>query len=273
MNRENNNGVFASSDLLARDAIASIVISCLGMFVMGIRFLDANSIFYALIFALLLLKLIHSVCALIRCRITISGMIITVQYPFRKEEVDISRFDSYEIITGNGEYDIVFYNVKNTTIKKQTINIKMIEEKDRFLAYISGQLFLGEKVIRVKKRFFPGTDTLAERKKFAVFHACTLIIAPLIGAFLLFLFALSHRSISSLVAAGLGQIIFSNVRDWLLCSLFCWNVIGGWRFYLDVDRNEGFFAGRFVGLLCMLFFPLIYFYNLWCIMVKKDSKT
>jgi len=33
----------------------------------------------------------------------------------------------------------------------------------------------------LKKRFLPGIDTTAERKRFAIFHACTLIISPLIA--------------------------------------------------------------------------------------------
>jgi len=212
------------------------------------------------------------ICTLTRCRITISGTIITVQRPFCKEEVDIGKFDSYDIIIGDFKYDLVFYIAKDMATTKHSICIRKIEEKDRFSEYISKKLTLGEKEFRIKKRFFPGTDTLAERKKFAVFHACTFIIAPLIGALLLFIFDLNHRSLSSLVAAGLGRIVFSDVRNWLLCSLFCWNVIGGWRFYLDVDRDEGFFAGRSVVLFSLFFFPLIYLYNLWCI-VKKDSET
>jgi hypothetical protein len=275
MNVENNNIVFVPSDLLKRNAVAGIIISCLGIFPMSANFLNANSIFdavfYALISVFLLLVLIYSVSVFIRCRIIVSGMLIIVQQPFWKEEIDMSRFDSYDIIRDNDKYTLSFYNEKNTTIKRQSININLIEEKDRFLAYISEQLILREKNIRLKKRFFPGTDTLPERKKFAIFHACTFIISPLIGALLLFLFALSHRSISSLVHIGLERIIFSDVRNWLLCSLFCWNFIGGWRFYLDWYRKEGFFAGRLMILFCMFFFPLMYLHNLWCIMIKKNS--
>ena len=121
----------------------------------------------------------------------------------------------------------------------------------------------------MKKRFFPGTSTLAERKRFAVFHACTLLISPVIGAFLIILLYLSG---SRGFSGSLSLNPFSHVRDWLIWSLFAWNFIGSIRFHDDAFTGAGICASRLVVFFCSFFFPLIYLYNLWCIIIKKGCE-
>jgi len=123
----------------------------------------------------------------------------------------------------------------------------------------------------MKKRFFPGIDTFAERKRFAVFHACTIAIAPLIGAVLMVPIHWRGNSTDTLIVAGLGML-FSHMKDWLIWSLCAWNLIGSMRFHNDAFSDSGFGASRIVGLFTFIFFPLIYLYNLWCIIIKKDAE-
>ena len=118
-----------------------------------------------------------------------------------------------------------------------------------------------------KRWFLPRTDTLAERKRFAVFHACTLIISPILGALVIIL---SRQTNST----NLFLILFSNLRDWLLCSLFTWNFIGFTRFHDDAFKNsDSWFVYRFVAIFSFIFFPLIYLHNLWCILMKKYAEV
>lgn len=124
----------------------------------------------------------------------------------------------------------------------------------------------------MKNRFFPGIDTLAERKKFAVFHACTIIVAPLIGALLMLPIHWRSNSTDTVIVAGLG-ILFSNVQDWLFWSLGAWNAIGAIRFHDDAFMNNGFSASRVMFFLCFIFFPLLYLHNLWCIIIKKEGRS
>jgi len=278
---ENNNVVFAISGRFVVDAVTGIILSCFAIIGNGIFLFEANSIFLSLFFAsafvFALFLGLYSVCALIRCRITISGTIITVQRPFYKDEVDISRFDSYDILDNGWDYNITFYNSKNTWIQKQSINTKLIEEKDRFTAYISEYLVcLDKKDLQMKKRFFPGTDTLAERKRFAVFHACTLIIVPIIVALVIAILNWRTNTTRWFIVDGfmppLSLFPFSNLRDWLLWSLAVWSFIGSLRFCDDADKDMGFFVGRGVMFICLFIFPLIYLYNLWCLIIKKTKE-
>jgi len=274
MKAENNNRVFAVSDRHRVDAVVGIIGCCFGMIANGILLFEANSlsqaVFFVVFFIIILLLGLYWVCWL-RCRITISGTVITMQCPFHNEEINISRFDSYDIMDKGRDYILTFYNTNNTAIQKQSLNIKMIEEKDRFSAYLSNHLLsLGKKEAQVKKRFLPGTGTLAERKRFALFHTCTLMMAPLIGAVLAALiYYLEHSAINSLIAAGLLNP-FLNVRYWLFSSLAVWNFIGALRFFSDTEEEMGFFVGRSIFAICIFVFPLVYLYNLWCILMKRD---
>jgi hypothetical protein len=99
------------------------------------------------------------------------------------------------------------------------------------------------------KKIFPGVDTLAERKKFAIFHACTLVIAPIIAMLLM---------------------LFINWGSWLFWSLFVWNAADG-DGNSPTDRLLGSFIIRFVHILLTLIFPLYYLYNLCYIFVKGDN--
>ena len=108
------------------------------------------------------------------------------------------------------------------------------------------------------KRFFPGTNTLADRKRFAIFHACTLVVAPIIGALFMF-FIVSFNP-------------FNNMGRWALISLFCWNLIGSIRFHDDTFDEGGFIASRMVVFICLFAFPFIYLYNLWCLFKKENGE-
>jgi hypothetical protein len=95
------------------------------------------------------------------------------------------------------------------------------------------------------KKILPGIGTLSERKKFAVFHAVTLIFSPILAIAFMFLFKMSNP--------------FTNVGKWLLCSIFLWNLVGSIRFHNDIDN---FFIARGIGLILVFTFPLFYLYNL-----------
>jgi hypothetical protein len=123
------------------------------------------------------------------------------------------------------------------------------------------------------KRFFPGLESMKERKRFAVFHACTIFIAFIMGAIIRILINWNINFSSPLISANLGANMslnpFTDVWVWLLWSLFAWNVIGSIRFSNDASDRSGFLASRLTFFLCMLFFPLIYLHNLWFVFSKK----
>ena len=129
-------------------------------------------------------------------------------------------------------------------------------------------------VILLKKRVFPGTDTLAERKRFSVFHACTLVIAPMIAALLILILNwinLAKRVTPVPVAISLNP--FTDLINLLLWSLLIWNFIGSLRFFEDAFAAGGRFGGfisRGVALVFLIIFPFYYFYNLWCVIRKKE---
>ncbi len=109
-------------------------------------------------------------------------------------------------------------------------------------------------------KLFPGVDTHTERKRFAVFHTCTLVLCPLIVMLIMFLVFSNHGDPhNNPFDAGMGK--------WLLLSLFTWNVLGAWRFVSDF----GPLAGRMVGILLFLGFPLFYLHNFWRMLVNKDK--
>ena len=132
----------------------------------------------------------------------------------------------------------------------------------------------------MKKRIFPGTETLAERKRFAIFHACTLIIAPLIAALIIFLMnwreSVRLSEIGFIVPLSIQHVSlnpFKDVGDLLLWSLCIWNLIGSLRFHddaFDEGGRLGGFIARGVSLLFMLIFPFYYLYNLWCVFRNKE---
>ena len=120
-----------------------------------------------------------------------------------------------------------------------------------------------------RKRIFPGIDTFAERKEFAIFHLCTLVIAaPIIGALFMIIISL----FDPLRNVGLPMTLetpLTNVNKWLGISLFVWNFIGSIRFYEDTRVTRGFFFARLMVLILLFGFPLFYLYNLWCIFVNN----
>ena len=105
------------------------------------------------------------------------------------------------------------------------------------------------------KKIFPWPDTQSERKKFAVFHACTFILFPVIGVFIAFGF----RAIGAT-----GQI--TETGSWVAMSLFCWSMIGAW---LTANKINDFWHSRLIVALLLLGFPFFYLYNLLRIFVKK----
>jgi len=123
----------------------------------------------------------------------------------------------------------------------------------------------------LKKRLFPGIDSLLERKRFAIFHTCTLVIAPIIAALFIFIINLCnsfHRVLPWLSAIPLNP--FANINHLLLWSLFIWNFLGSIRFYEDIRKTGRFFFSRFIVLVLLIGFPFLYFYNFLCIL--KESK-
>jgi len=131
-----------------------------------------------------------------------------------------------------------------------------------------------------KKVFFPGTDTRIERRKFAIFHACTLVFALIVAALALFIIncigayqkAMLLPS-QSPVAVSLNP--FDNVAMWLGLSLFVWNFLGSIRYaneaYDEGDRERGFIF-RIVTVIYLFAFPFVYFHNLWHLIFIKDIK-
>ena len=132
----------------------------------------------------------------------------------------------------------------------------------------------------MKKRILPRTETLAERKRFAIFHTCTLLIAPLIAALIIFLMkwreSVRLSEIGFIVPLSMQHVSlnpFKDVGDLLLLSLCVWNCIGSLRFYddaFDEGGRLGGFIARGVSLLFMLIFPFYYLYNLWCVLRNKE---
>ena len=103
---------------------------------------------------------------------------------------------------------------------------------------------------------FPGIGTAHERKRFAIFHTCTLIFSPLLSVFVMFIIN--------------GRWPFSNDKaSWIIGALFIWNFLGSLRFFFDANE-EGFFAGRIMGLVTLIGFPFVYIYNLWRVFFKNE---
>ena len=106
-------------------------------------------------------------------------------------------------------------------------------------------------------RLFPGVNTADERKRFAIFHTCTLLLSPILGAFVMLIIN--------------GRWSLSNDRaSWLLGSLFIWNFLGSWRFFYDA-LDKGYFIGKIVSVLVLVGFPFVYIHNLWCVCVKRNN--
>jgi len=109
-------------------------------------------------------------------------------------------------------------------------------------------------------KIFPGIDTVNERKRFAVFHACTLMVSPIISAFVILI--INDRWPFS-----------SDKAIWLLGSILIWNFIGSLRFFFDANE-EGFFVGRIMGVITLFGFPFVYLHNLWRVITKtKNAST
>lgn len=103
---------------------------------------------------------------------------------------------------------------------------------------------------------FPGIETNDERKKFAIFHACSLLICLILSAAIL---CFQHRD------------PFGDSKNvWLFTSILFWNFLGSWRFHSDLSEDGGFFIGRLATIVLVVGFPLLYLHNLWCIITKKE---
>lgn len=124
----------------------------------------------------------------------------------------------------------------------------------------------------IKKRFFPGTNTIFERKRFVIFHTFTLIIAPIIGAcFLLLINLIELITVNNPISITILLKPLNNINKWLMYSLFSWNFIGSIRKFNDDIENVGFILAATNRSVYLLFFPLIYLFNLWLILIKKDN--
>jgi hypothetical protein len=104
-------------------------------------------------------------------------------------------------------------------------------------------------------------DSYQERKRFAVFHACTLILCLLIVLLAMdFIFLNNGLPHDNPFGAGMGK--------WLFLSYFVWGVIGS----LSFDVGPSFFFGRFVTGLLMFSFPIVYLYNIWYLIFRRDKR-
>ena len=121
------------------------------------------------------------------------------------------------------------------------------------------------------RRILPGIGTLAERKKFAIFHTCTLILSPAIGAFFVFIITCLGSLTSPVSHLGISNP-FENVCLWLLASLFCWTIIGSIRFYKDIFGRDTLFIIEIFVILAFGF-PFLYLHNLWYIFSKKNTES
>lgn len=108
-------------------------------------------------------------------------------------------------------------------------------------------------------KIFSGVDTHKERKKFLIFHACTLILCQAIVALVLFIISYDKP-------VGFNKI------NWIVISIFSWNVLGSWRLQEEAF-NEGWWIGRIVGIALCLGFPFVYLYNLWRVLFKNEDRA
>ena len=128
----------------------------------------------------------------------------------------------------------------------------------------------------MEKRFFPGIDTLAKRKRFAVFHGCTFVISPLIVAIIMFLVNLM-RTVTGMmpVQNSITMNPLSNIWNWMIWSLFAWNAMGSIRFHddaFDSSSEFGWLYGRITALVFLFIFPFYYLHNLWCVIREKGTQ-
>ena len=123
------------------------------------------------------------------------------------------------------------------------------------------------------KSFFPGIATLSERKRFAVFHAITFLIVILVVALILTLVRILVPTRKALqqfeTNTSFETQLFENVRGWVVWSLFCWNIIGSIRFHDDAFDIDGGIFARAIVFLLLFGFPLLYFHNLFYIILHR----
>jgi len=93
-------------------------------------------------------------------------------------------------------------------------------------------------------KFPPRVDTVAERKRFAVFHAVTLVITMI-----------------------MVELLFPDMG--LVGVLLMWGFCASAGFYSEFQEKYGDLGCRFLILLLLFFFPVYYLYNLWYILGKK----
>ena len=107
---------------------------------------------------------------------------------------------------------------------------------------------------------FPGLNTAKERKKFAIFHTCTLALCPVVSAVIVYL--IYNRW--PFEEGGFRGI-------WIAGSLFLWNALGSWRFGDDSLKSDGFMQSRLVFFVLLIGFPFLYLYNLWHVLVENEG--
>jgi len=137
-----------------------------------------------------------------------------------------------------------------------------------FIVVIILIIFLGL-LINLLLKISPSVDTLSERKKFAIFHTCTLVVAPIIAALMIFVIKwINSIGSTTSVSMSLNPFTDSNLLLW---SLIVWNTIGSLRFYSNTYDIGASFIARCVGMLFMIIFPFYYLYNLWYIFIKRKK--
>ena len=137
-----------------------------------------------------------------------------------------------------------------------------------FIVVIILIIFLGL-LINLLLKISPSVDTLSERKKFAIFHTCTLVVAPIIAALMIFVIKwINSIGSTTSVSMFLNPFTDSNLLLW---SLIVWNTIGSLRFYSNTYDIGASFIARCVGMLFMIIFPFYYLYNLWYIFIKRKK--
>ena len=132
-----------------------------------------------------------------------------------------------------------------------------------FVAVVLHVILVGA-LLSFLMKISPWVDTLAGRKKFAIFHAGTLVIAPIITALMIFTIKWTN-SIGSVTIVSVSLNPFKDIGNWLLWSMLAWNFIGSLRFYDDAYNTGGSFWAKGVVIVFTIIFPFYYLYNLWYI--------
>ena len=102
-------------------------------------------------------------------------------------------------------------------------------------------------------KFLPGISSVSEKKKFLLFHACSICLCIIIVMIIMLITSSGDPYINP-YDAGIGK--------WIICSIFLWNFIGTWRFISDFHGTDGFLFSRLIAITLIIGFPFFYLYIL-----------